>query len=77
MRNWYTAFYKYVDRGDCFLQRDGLKPFEKVIDPEIFYVCLHDFFLDESGDGMEDDMRFSDDANPIDRRILGFKTRIT
>jgi len=54
LRNWYTAYYKWVDRGECFLEREGLKPFEKVIPPDSFYVCLHDFLLSEDGKGEDE-----------------------
>ena len=51
VRSWYTAFKKWVDRGECFLEREGIKPFEKVVNPDSFYVCLHDFLLSDEGEG--------------------------
>ena len=47
------------------------------MDPEIFYVCLNDYLLSDDGEGAVDDTRFTEEPNPIDRRIAGFKTRIS
>lgn len=77
LRNWYTGFLKWVNRGECFLEREGQKHgFDKTVDPEIFYVCLNDYLLSDDGESQVDDMRMTDEPNPIDRRIAGFKTRI-
>ena len=40
-------------------------------------MCLQDFLLSEDGEGELDNMRITTETNPIDRRILGFKTRIS
>ena len=77
LRNWYTGFRNWILAGECFLQRDGIKDFDKVIDQENFWVCFNDFLLSDEGEGQEDDMRFTEDVNVMDRRILGYKTRIT
>ena len=77
IRNWYTAFSSWIKSGECFLQRDGIKPFVKVIGEDSFWVCLHDFLLSDDGEGLDEDMRMTDDINVMDRRILGYKTRIT
>ena len=77
LRNWYTAFRNWILAGECFLQRDGIKDFDKVIDQESFWVCFNDFLLSDEGEGQEDDLRFTEDVNVMDRRILGYKTRIT
>jgi len=50
LRNWYTGFRNWVRRGECFLKRGGPDPFEKIVDPEIFYVCLQEYLVGDDGD---------------------------
>jgi len=33
--------------------------------------------LSDDGEGLDEDMRMTEDINIMDRRILGYKTRIT
>ena len=47
LNSWYDRLYTWVERGDCFLEDEGLKPFEKVIPPENFYVCLRTYMESE------------------------------
>ena len=51
LSSWYTEFFRWVSRGECFLEREGLDPFEKIIDPDIFYVCLNEYLLTDTGEG--------------------------
>lgn len=77
LRNWYTGFHRWIKRGECFLERDGLKEFEKIIDPEKFWVCLNEYLLSDDGEGKLEEMRMTYEENPMDQRIKGFKSRIT
>ena len=42
--SWYENFKAWVDSGECPYQRGGIKPFEKVVDPEVFNECLEEYF---------------------------------
>ena len=51
LRNWYTRFQNWIKSGECFLQKEGIKPFDKIIDPDNFYVCLNAFLQSDEGEG--------------------------
>lgn len=40
-------------------------------------MCLNEYLLSDDGDGQIDDMRWTDETNPMDRRIKGFKSRVS
>ena len=66
----------WVDRKNCFLLEEGLKPFEKTIPSKQFYVCLQTFLTTTEGNNYKDTIRFSDEVNPADRKIIGFVNRV-
>lgn len=76
LQNWYQAYLSWVDRENCFLLPKGLKPFEKTIPSEQFYVCLQTFLTTTEGNNYKDTIRFTDEANKSDRKIIGFVNRI-
>ena len=50
MRSWYQDFLMWVRVGQCSSLPDGLKGFQKVVPPEVFYVCLEEALIKVGGD---------------------------
>ena len=40
---WYQPFNKWVGDGNCSRKREGLRKFEKVIPPDMFYDCYFEW----------------------------------
>ena len=76
MGSWYKSFNQWVAAGECPHQRGGIKPFEKIVDPSVFNVCLEEFFETDSGDLLLSDVIWSHDKGHPDRKITGFRFRL-
>jgi len=76
LNSWYDRLLTWYRRGDCFLDDNGLRTFEKTIPYEKFYVCLRTFMETDEGESINDMIRFSNETNPIDQRIIGFKQQL-
>ena len=76
MQSWYNSFNRWVAAGECPFARGGIKPFEKIVDPEIFNECLDEYFLTDVGDLEMNDVLWSNEKGHPDRKIDGFKFRI-
>ena len=37
---WLYRYYDFVDGGNCPYQSDGLHPFRRTVQPQVFYPCL-------------------------------------
>ena len=72
LSSWYDQFNNWVDSGECTAQRAGIKPFDKVVDPDAFYECLRQFLESDNGSKRERDIIFKDDDE-----IAGFRLGIT
>ena len=74
--SWYKKFRSWVDSGECPYQRGGIKPFDKVVNPEVFYECLYEYFDTDQGFSEEKNILFSHEKGDPDREITGFKFNI-
>ena len=73
MQNWYRAFYKWVQQGECFIMREGInRAHGDYIDPSKFYPCLWEW-LDDPGDSYKDNMLFTNATDLADRRLIGYR----
>ena len=70
--SWFKSFREWVTSEQCFLQRDGIESFDKVVDPEVLYVCLREFLQTDRGTNYEDTLVWTEEENVNDRRIKGF-----
>ena len=74
MFSWYEKFNKWVREGKCFLRDEGLQTFERIIPPEIYYICLNDYMTTDEGKPMlNKNLRFTDEVNPMYRRLEATK----
>ena len=73
MSCWYTSFNAWVRTRECYEMRGGIKPFDKVVDPEFFTECLDQYLNTDIGRAMKQDMLFSEEVGHPDRKITGFK----
>ena len=73
--SWYSRFREYLANGNCFYARDGIDPFKKTLEPEIFKMCLlwaarNNYF----GSEYYKDVYFDQDGN-ITKYFFSIKTR--
>ena len=73
LSSWYRKFNRWVSVGECSYQREGIKPFDKVVEPEVFMPCLEEFFDTDQGSGQERNLLFSQEEGQLERRIVGQK----
>ena len=60
------------------MEEEGLETdLRKTIPPENFYVCLRTYMETDQGEGLEDVIRFSNETDVNEQRIIGFKSTIT
>ena len=43
--SWYNSYRLWVASGECYLLRGGIKPFDKVVNPDFFYECLEEYMV--------------------------------
>lgn len=71
---WYITLLEWVERYECVFQPNGLdEDYPDHINPEVFYNCLFLFLQDNTGKSFEDDIRFSNDTVPSERKITGYR----
>ena len=44
LQSWYNNYNLWVKSGECPFARGGIKPFVKIVEPEIFNACLEEYF---------------------------------
>ena len=69
-RTWYEKFNNWVRDGSCIFQPQGLRPFERTIPPQVYYLCWNMWYKN-GGDMKEVQMSF--ETNPLQRTIWGFR----
>ena len=73
--SWYTRFREYLANGNCFYAREGIDPFKKTLEPDVFKMCLlwaarNNYF----GSEYYKDVYFDQDGN-ITKYFFSIKTR--
>ena len=70
---WYHKYNRWVRQGKCLFRPEGLTPFEKIVPPDIFYLCFN--LWREDGGSMRD-LQLSPEENPLQQRIYAYQDRI-
>ena len=65
-------FNRWVDSGECYLQRGGIKPFDKIVAPENYDGCLEEFLETDQGHPQKSRLLFSHELGHPDRKMTGF-----
>ena len=72
-RLWYQDYNDWVRRGECLYLPGGLRPFERTIPPELFYICLAQALQEGGCKGCTEGLTMSSESDPRARRILMMK----
>lgn len=62
--------------GECYAQRGGIKPFEKIVEPDAFYPCLREYLETDLGTLREKDLIFSDEEDETEQRVIAYKVSV-
>jgi len=73
LNSWYRSFARWVESGDCYVQRAGIKPFEKIVPGDVFYPCLWEYLDDDAGSSKESSILLTDENRDSETRIRAFK----
>ena len=73
---WYNDYNEWIRDGKCMLLPGGLKPFEKIVPPEIFYFCIQEALRKNECELCRDFIHWSYEANPLQRRMLAAKEQM-
>ena len=74
--SWYRNFNRWVSSGECFAQRSGIKPFEKIVPTDVFYTCLWEYLESDNGQPRKKDLILSDERWDAGTKIDAYKLGI-
>ena len=76
LQSWYRNYNFWVSRGECFAQRSGIKPFDKVVPSEVFYTCLWEFLADDFGSLKMKDLILNNEDFDSTTKINAYKVPV-
>ena len=53
-KSWYLTYNKWVADGKCNWLSQGLGHFEKIVPPDVFYLCMEEWRRSGDGDDWKD-----------------------